>query len=172
MADNPDELFDVVDEADRVIRVARRGDVHANGWRHRAVHILVFNGGGEVFLQKRSMGKDSQPGKWDSSASGHLDSGEDYRPAAMREIQEELGVACAGVEEIGALAASESTGQEFVRIYRAWHEGPFTLHPQEIDEGRWIPVADLEQWLADRPGDFAPCFRVVWERVRDSVAGF
>jgi isopentenyldiphosphate isomerase len=171
MADNPDELFDVVDEADRVIRVARRGDVHANGWRHRAVHILVFNRAGEVFVQKRSLGKDSQPGKWDSSASGHLDSGEGYAAAAVRELREELGIACGAVAEIGALPAGPATGQEFVRIYRAAHEGPFTLHPHEIDDGRWITVAGLERWLADAPGDFAPCFRTVWAAVRSRFAG-
>jgi isopentenyldiphosphate isomerase len=48
-----------------------RREVHARGLWHRAVHVLVFNARGEVFLQKRSMKKDIAAGKWDSSASGH-----------------------------------------------------------------------------------------------------
>lgn len=166
MADNPDEIFDVVDPEDRVIATARRQDVHANGLLHRAVHIMVCRKNGDVFLQKRSMEKDCHPGVWDSSASGHLDSGEHYENAAIRELWEELGIHVQAVEQVGALAASEITGWEFVRIYRIRHEGPFTLHPQEVDEGRWIGTEELDAWLGQAPADFAPCFRKVWETVR------
>ncbi|MDH3859471.1 MAG: NUDIX domain-containing protein, partial [Gammaproteobacteria bacterium] len=70
------ELLDVVDENDNIIAVKTRGEIHAECLMHRAVHILVFNSAGELFLQKRSLSKDEQPGKWDSSAAGHVDSGE------------------------------------------------------------------------------------------------
>ncbi|MCU0750932.1 MAG: 16S rRNA (adenine(1518)-N(6)/adenine(1519)-N(6))-dimethyltransferase RsmA, partial [Akkermansiaceae bacterium] len=73
-----DEIFDVVDENDQVIAQERRADVHARDLRHRAVHVFVSNKYGEIFLQKRSRLKDKHPGVWDSSASGHLDTGEDY----------------------------------------------------------------------------------------------
>ena len=60
-----EEIFDIVNERDEVIGQAPRHEVHARGLRHRAVHVLVFNARGEVFLQKRSMKKDSAAGKWD-----------------------------------------------------------------------------------------------------------
>ena len=72
-------------------RRATRREVHATGLWHRAVHILVFDGTGRVLLQKRSMLKDLSPGLWDSSCSGHLDAGEDYDAAAIRELAEEIG---------------------------------------------------------------------------------
>ena len=169
MPDNPDEIFDIVDSHDRVIGTARRGDVHANGWKHRAVHIMVRRANGDVFLQKRSMHKDCHPGVWDSSASGHLDSGESYHTAAVRELKEELGIHVAAVEEVGALDASVITGQEFVRIYRVDHEGPFVLHPDEIEEGRWIAVGELDRRVQRTPADFAPCFIKVWETARSWV---
>ena len=78
------EMFPVVDEDDRVIRSAPRGEVHGNNLRHRAVHILLFNRQNEVYLQKRSRWKDRHPLVWDSSAAGHVDAGEEYdecRPA-------------------------------------------------------------------------------------------
>lgn len=164
MADNPDEWFDVVDASDRVIGRARRGEVHAMGWRHRAVHILVRRGNGDLFLQQRSAGKDSYPGRWDSSSSGHLDSGETYDAAARREGREELGVDLGELLPLGGLEASARTGWEFVRIYQAGHEGPFTLHPEEIADGRWVSPSDLGGWLAERPEDFPPCFHAVWEK--------
>src|SRR5215472_14287436 len=87
----PEEIFDVVDEHDHVIGSKPRNEVHRLGLMHRAVHVLVFNPQGEIFLQKRSMKKDRQPGVWDSSASGHVDSGDDYDSCAIRELNEELG---------------------------------------------------------------------------------
>lgn len=170
MADNPDELFDVVDEADRVIRQARRADVHANGWLHRAVHILVQRQNGDIFIQRRSMEKDSNPGRWDSSASGHLDSGEDYDAAAIRELREELGIETGNLQLLGTLPARATTGWEFVRIYKALHEGPFILHPDEISGGRWISLADLDAWLKRVPDDFPPCFHEVWDEAREHFA--
>jgi len=90
--DDPSELFDVVDSEDRVIGQATRGEVHAKGLFHRSVHIWVFNSRGELFLQKRAMTKDENPGYWDSSAAGHLNAGEGYRTSAYRELMEELGI--------------------------------------------------------------------------------
>ena len=60
----PEEIFDIVNERDEVIGQSTRREVHARGLWHRAVHVLVFNARGEVFLQKRSMRKDIAAGKW------------------------------------------------------------------------------------------------------------
>src|SRR6267154_5416763 len=87
-----EETFDIVNEHDEVVSRAPRREVHARGLLHRAVHVLVFNARGEVFLQKRSMTKDKSPGLWDSSASGHVDSGEDYDTCVVRELREEIGL--------------------------------------------------------------------------------
>ncbi len=76
-----EEVFDVVNERDEVIGQKPRSEVHRLGLMHRATHILVFNSRGHVFLQKRSIKKDRQPGLWDSSTSGHLNAGEHYDAA-------------------------------------------------------------------------------------------
>ena len=115
----PDEIFDIVNERDEVIGQETRATVHKTGLKHRAVHVLVFNRRGEVFLQKRSMTKDTAKGKWDSSASGHLNAGEDYDACAVRELQEEIGLI---VEKTPArlfkIDACNETGEEFVWVYR------------------------------------------------------
>ncbi|MFO7725195.1 MAG: NUDIX domain-containing protein [Oceanipulchritudo sp.] len=171
MPDNPEELFDVVDGLDRVTGQARRAEVHAGGLLHRAVHILVERTGGEIFLQKRSGGKDCHPGLWDASASGHLESGEGYREAAVRELGEELGIKGGDPSEIGKLAASERTGQEFVRIFRLLYDGDLAPDPDEIAGGRWVSPAGLDRWLKERPGDFAPAFHEVWKAVGGQFSG-
>ena len=121
-----EEIFDVVNERDEVIGQAPRKEVHRLGLLHRAVHVLVFNARGEVFLQKRSMTKDKCPGLWDSSASGHVDAGEAYDATAVRELREEIGLAVTRTpERILRIEACTETDAEFVWVYRCAAEGPF-----------------------------------------------
>lgn len=160
------EIFDVVNERDEVIDRQPRSVVHARGLLHRAVHVLVFNARGEVFLQKRSMKKDRQPGVWDSSASGHLDSGEDYDACAVRELREEIGLVLKQPpRRLFKIDACEETDAEFVWIYRCESEGPFTLHPEEIDEGGWFALDEVGRWMRERPQDFASALLLIWQRL-------
>ncbi len=162
-----EEWFDVVDEHDVVVGRNTRGEVHRLGLRHRAVHVLVFNRQGEVFLQKRSMRKDCWPGVWDSSASGHLDAGEEYDACAERELREEIGLElpCPPVRVFKVGACAES-GHEFAWVYWAQAEGPFGLDPTEVEGGGWFAPGAVDRWLAERPGDFAGAFRLIWRRWR------
>jgi isopentenyldiphosphate isomerase len=161
-----EEIFDVVNERDEVIGQAPRSEVHRRGLRHRAVHVLVFNARGELFLQKRSLKKDREPGVWDSSSSGHVDGGEDYDVTAVRELLEELGwSAPVPPRRLFKLDASPETDQEFVWVYRCDGEGPFTLHPEEIECGGWFTTESISDWMKDRPQEFATAFRTIWARV-------
>lgn len=163
------EIFDTVDEQDEVIGQATRHDTHAQQLRHRAVHIFVFNREGELFLQRRSRWKDMHPLRWDSSAAGHVNAGGTYDETAPRELAEELGVS-APLELIGSITARPSTGWEFVRLYRAQHDGPFCLNPAEIDTGGWFTLAQLARWTAARPDDFASGFIECFRLFRESAA--
>lgn len=158
-----EEIFDVVNERDEVMGQAPRSEVHRRKLKHRAVHVLVFNTRGELFLQKRSMSKDCFPGAWDSSASGHLDAGEDYDACAVREVQEELGVTLSETpRRLFRVEACLETGQEFVWVYQGQHEGPFALHPEEIECGGWYGPAEISAWIQDKPEEFAPGLVLIW----------
>ena len=162
------EVFDVVNERDEVIGRQPRSEVHRLGLMHRAVHVLVFNAAGQVFLQKRSMKKDRQPGVWDSSTSGHLDSGEDYDTCAVRELREEIGLRLTRAPaRLFKLAASAETDQEHVWVYRCQAEGPFQLDPDEIERGGWFAPPEVTHWMAERPEDFAGALLVIWRNVNE-----
>ena len=172
-AQRADEVFDLVDEHDQVVGRATRREVHARGLRHRAVHVLVFNAAGQVFLQKRSMAKDTAPGAWDSSSSGHLDSGEDYDTCAVRELQEEIGLVVARPPERWLrLEACPDTGNEFVWVYRTASEGPFALHPAEIERGEWFAPAEVTRKIEEHPEEFARSFRLIWRKLGGMMPGF
>ncbi len=164
-AQRDDELFDVVDRDDRVVGQAMRAEVHRKGLWHRAIHVWVFNRAGQVFLQKRSMAKDMAPGCWDSSCSGHLDAGEDYDGAAQRELGEEIGVHLeAPPERFFYERACAETGWEFVWVFRLAHEGPFELHPAEIETGSWFTPPEVDALIARDSSACAPAFRYLWAR--------
>ena len=171
MSSKAEEWFDVVNERDEVIGRDLRRNVHARGLWHRAVHVLVFDGGGRVFLQKRSMLKDLSPGLWDSSCSGHLDAGEDYDAAAVRELEEEIGVrVSAPPQRWFRINACVETGWEFVWVYRLRHDGPFVLHPEEIERGDWFAAADVTAAIATRPEDYCPSFKLLWPMAAERLA--
>jgi isopentenyldiphosphate isomerase len=162
-----EELFDVVNERDEVIGRQTRSEVHRLGLMHRSAHVLVFNAAGQVFLQKRSMMKDRQPGVWDSSTSGHVDAGEDYDACAVRELREEIGLEMpVAPQRLFKLAASPETDQEHVWVYRCRAEGPFHLDPEEIEHGGWFTQAEVTRWMAERPADFATALLSIWRRLK------
>jgi isopentenyl-diphosphate delta-isomerase type 1 len=163
----PEDIFDVVNERDEVVGNKPRSEVHRLGLLHRAVHVLVFNSQGQIFLQKRSMKKDRQPGLWDSSASGHVDSGENYDATAVREVWEEIGLKLASTpKRLFKIDACEETDQEFVWVYRCESEGPFELNPDEIERGDWFTPEKVTQWMADKPEEFASALLYIWPRVK------
>lgn len=162
-----EEIFDVVNDRDEVIDQKPRREVHRLGLLHRAVHIIVTNAKGDVFMQKRSMTKDSSPGLWDTSAAGHVDSGEDYDSCSIRELREEIGLSISETpRRLFYIKACKETGMEFVWVYHTVAEGPFVLHPEEIESGDWFTVKHLNEWTTNRPQDFASSFLRVWAEAK------
>jgi len=158
-----EDIFDIVNERDEVIGRAPRGEVHARGLLHRAVHVLVFNARGQTFLQKRSKTKDREPNRWGAACSGHVDSGENYDAAAIRELGEELGwKPPTPLQRVLRIEACRETDQEFVWVYSSEGEGPFVLNVEEIAAGGWYSLKQIECWMAERPEDFTTAFRMLW----------
>ncbi len=157
------EIFDVVDENNEVIGQRTRGEVHAEKLLHRAVHIFVVNKRGQIYLQQRSHLKDVSPLKWDSSAAGHLDAGESYAVAAVRELGEEVGIEVESTALVAEIPAGDNTDHEFVQLRVAKHDGPIKCLPEEIATGAWFKPEDISAWVEARPQDFAKGFVTCWK---------
>lgn len=170
VAQSGDELFDVVDEQNRTTGQGRRQEIHDGGLRHRAVHMLLVNRHGDVLLQKRSMWKDRQPGKWDSSAAGHLDAGEGCDEAAVRELEEELGVSGCELKRIADFEACEGNGWEFVALYAGRYSGRVRFPAAEVDSVQWFSPEQIRAWVERRPQDFSPAFIPCWNAWQKAAA--
>ena len=164
-----DEVFDVVNERDEVIGRATRREVHERGLRHRAVHVLLFNPKNELFVQKRSASKDTFPSHYDSSASGHLGSGEDYDACAARELREELGLEVHPQELVRQfkIDACLETGWEFVWVYTLRGDYKPHVDPGEIETGEFWDLERVRAMIASHPEQSAPSFcRIIGEAER------
>lgn len=140
--DPQNEPFVEVDAHDHVIGTLPRRVAHAEKSRiHRSVGILVFDSQGKLFLQKRSRTKDTYPGYWTISASGHPRSGMTYRQAAINELWEELGITEAvPLKRLGKRLMHYPQETEYETFYQTVYDGPLSLHPEEIATGKWFTL--------------------------------
>ena len=158
------EIFDVVDTDDRVIGQASRAEVHARGLLHRAVHMFVFNSDGKLLIHQRSASKDEYPLLWTSSASGHVDAGESYEVAAIRELQEELGLD-APLEYLFTERACPDTANEHSALYRVRTDDPPVPDPGEIQQIAWVTLDEVRAELHQGGERYTPPFRVLASRL-------
>ena len=181
--DNQEEIFDLVDENDRVIGQTTRGEVHKNkNLIHRSVGVAVFNKRGELFLQQRSETKDMDPLLWDISCGGHVKAENlintnkpiiqssnkqinkysnnpmtIYEETAHRELLEELGVDLP-LKFVDKYICQTPEETEMVMLFKSYHNGPFKLNKKEIITGRFFSKKDLKKALKTgkiKIGDFA-----------------
>lgn len=154
-AENAEEIFDVVDENDQVIRQEFRGVVHRTGLLHRSVNIVLFNTRNELLLQQRSPNKTVCPSAWDLSAAEHLQPGESYEAGARRGLAEELGLDGAAIElrllrgTHGSLVEAPGIiDRELVQLWGARFDGAVAIDHGEVVAVRWVAWAELAARLA------------------------
>ena len=145
-----EEIFDLVNEQGLVIGSAPRSRCHGNpSLIHQSVHVFVFNGQSQLFLQKRCKSKDIQPGRWDTSVGGHFQPDEAPEMAARREMTEELGVEPVRLFFAYQYLWRSPVETELVRSFFTRHEGPFHLDPGEIDDGRFWTFEEIRAVLGN-----------------------
>lgn len=166
-----DELFPLVDEEGRVVGSAQRTEVHGNPTLiHPVVHCLVEDDQGRLLLQHRSLKKDVQPGRWDTSVGGHVAFGESIDAAVVREIDEELGVTVRrdALLSLYRYVMRSEIETELVHTFAWRSNGPFRVEAGEASELRFFTPAEIEGQLGT--GFFTPNFEDEYRRYRALAA--
>ena len=89
MAEPHHESVAVFDAAGRAVGAMPREEAKRSGLAVGAVNLLLVSSRGEVLLQQRPLDKENG-GRWDKSVGGHVDAGESFDAAVVREAGEEL----------------------------------------------------------------------------------
>lgn len=151
------EYFPLVNEEGKTIGKATRKECHSGSkMLHPVVHLHIFNDNGDLYLQKRSIRKDIQPGKWDTAVGGHIDYGESVEEALRREVREELGVTDFSPIKITSYIFESAIEKELVNTFRTVHNGPFNPDPEELDGGRFWAIDEILESIGK--GIFTPNF--------------
>lgn len=138
------ELVDIVDQHDRPLAIMPKSEAHRQSLYHRSVFVLVFNPAGKLYLQKRGPKKAIYPGRFDLSVTGHVQAGEARLDAALRELQEELGLRVHTLTRLDAIPASEQTGYEFITLFSAGRlAAPPRPNPAEVAGGMFVDGTEL-----------------------------
>ena len=146
-----------VDDYDNVIEIVTREDAGKYGYNVRIAAVLVFNDNNEILLQKVSSKKKKDAGKWSYSAAGHVDAGEDYPTAALRELKEELGIDGEIEDYIGLSRTVDPITRQkksFHRAYKVIHNGPFDFDKNEADEIKFFSLEKLSALTKTHPEQF------------------
>jgi isopentenyldiphosphate isomerase len=161
------EYVDVLDsEGNSTGESKSRSQVHKDGDWHRMAFVWILSSNHELLIQKRSLQKDANPGRWDGSAGGHVESGETALQAARKELNEELGLNVQEneLEYIFMVKAPVESGQkvienQFQEVYLLKRDvdiDRLKLQPEEVYEVKFFPFKDLEKLINKKDGTFSP----------------
>ncbi|MCX4750639.1 NUDIX domain-containing protein [Kitasatospora sp. NBC_01287] len=164
MSNPTEELLDVVDTQDRVLRTATRDEVYRDRLTHRCAMVLVRDAEGRIFTHRRSPDKTYGPGTYDVFVGGVVGAGESYAEAAVREAEEELGVRGISTEPLFRFLFETPDYSWFCDVHQARWTGPVSPQVEEIDWHGWLTEAEIAERLADGEWTFVPDGREAYRR--------
>ena len=142
-----DEIYDVVDEDDNIIGKSTREKVHKNkNLIHRSVMFFIFDKKGRIFVNQRTKNKEFFPEYWAITFGGHVNSGETYEEAVVRECKEE-----AGIEEkpffMGTLKVRLPQESENSKVFGFITDKKIKLDSFELKQGKFMTMEELKDIL-------------------------
>lgn len=165
--DPQDELFPIVNAKDEIIGKILRREAHKSpDVIHRAVTVLVFDHGGRILIQKRTMTKDTSPGCWSHSVGGHVGYDEDYLSVAVRETKEEIGINVRPekFEFLGKMITVAPWEKEMTHVYKYVAGDGINLKPSkdEVSELKFVDIKNLKKML--KAEEWTPSSRQIFDR--------
>ena len=118
-----------------------------------------------MLLQKRSMAKDIQPGRWDTAVGGHIDYGETIEQALRREAMEELGISEFNPARAFSYPFRSNVEYELINSFYTVYEGELHPDPVELDDCRYWEIVEIRQNIGQ--GVFTPNFEMEFSKLEE-----
>ncbi len=131
--------------------VADRARMRRENLRHAATHVVVRNPDGLVYVHRRTDTKDVYPGRYDFTAGGVLQAGEDPLESARRELEEELGVTGVALVPLFEADYADAHTRFHAFCYECTTDGPVRWQPEEVAWGEWVTPARLLELIEELP---------------------
>lgn len=173
-AENPrpvsgrEEMFPIVEPNGLVTGMSPRSYCHSAAKPlHPVIHLHIIDRDGRLYLQKRSLKKDIQPGKWDTAVGGHVSYGETLMEALYREAFEEVGLNDFNPVYLHSYVFESEVERELVNVFAA--VGRYELKPDgdEVEEGRFWDMDEIEENFGKSL--FTPNFEGEFVRIKDTL---
>jgi 8-oxo-dGTP pyrophosphatase MutT (NUDIX family) len=149
--DPGEEIVTIVDDQNRVVGSTLRREMRAQRLPHRATYVLVVNSTGELFVQKRTMTKDVFPGYYDPAAGGVVLAGESYLEAAVRELEEEMGIRNVPLESLFEFYFNDEHSRVWGAAFSCTYDGKIVLQKEEVQSGAFIRIAHVLREIEEKP---------------------
>jgi isopentenyl-diphosphate delta-isomerase len=155
-----DEIIETVTETNEVIGQEKRSIVHRSGQWHRGVHVFLFDNSGKLLVQQRSRKRAQFPSTFDCSVSEHLKPNESYLDAAIRGMQEELGIGPLHLRRLTQFRMTYGPGDNMIsELYEGTVDPTIvTMDPEEIERIDHFTVTELVTLLENHEQAFSPWF--------------
>jgi isopentenyl-diphosphate delta-isomerase len=168
-------LVILVDEHDRPTGTMGKMEAHEKGVLHRAFSAFVINNQGEWLMQQRAFSKYHSPGLWTNACCSHPAPGETVQEAAVRRMQEELGIAIEAPETLFTFQYQVEFNNglfehelDHVLLCRLPAQ-EFNLNEEEVASVNWLSSTAIAEQLEQHPEHFTHWFRLVFDRVRELI---
>ncbi|MCL1674948.1 isopentenyl-diphosphate Delta-isomerase [Elizabethkingia meningoseptica] len=168
-----EEKVVLVTPNDEVLGLMEKIQAHKNGLLHRAFSVFLFNNEGKMLLQQRSSNKYHSPDQWTNACCSHPRENETYLDAAIRRVNEELGINCQ-LEEKFHFIYKADVGQglwehELDRVFIGEYNGEYRLNPDEVSAIRFVTLEELDHEVAQQPEMFTEWFKIILKEYRDRL---
>jgi isopentenyl-diphosphate Delta-isomerase len=163
-----------VNEKDEETGTMEKMEAHEKGVLHRAFSVFILNDQGELLVHQRAEGKYHSGGLWTNTCCSHPMPGEDTLSAAKRRTKEEMGIE-AELEPMFSFIYRAEVGNgliehELDHVLSGIHNGPCSPDPEEVKDHRYLPLAEIKQWIEQKPEDFTAWMRIIFPRVSEELA--
>ncbi|MEX2582486.1 MAG: isopentenyl-diphosphate Delta-isomerase [Gemmatimonadota bacterium] len=165
----------LVDVRDNQLGTAPKLQAHREGRLHRAISVFLFNPAGEMLLQRRAGGKYHSAGLWSNACCSHPRPGEQPHAAAIRRLQEEMGIAAPLDYAFSFVYKAELESGLWEHELDHVFVGTSTEIPSpdasEVGEWRWTSVDEVEAELEREPSSFTVWFPLAFRELRRRTGG-